>query len=423
MWGRARLKATLATCAALAVVAPVAAASVPPSRGQPLIPRTNGHIPVGFNDASYYAQGVDVKVASTARSNAFANNVRLYRRAHAQVARYYINWASVQGGGQASWDWSEHDAVINNWLDNGIKVVIGVLGSPDWARNPADQCPQPGFAPWLCPPGDHMLIAWQQFVREVVKRYPRASAIEVWNEPNMQCFWPTLAGPNSSRYTLLLMAAYDGVNAEQPAMPVLGVSAAGATSDGTGSCGRVESIRTFLDGVLRIGGSAYMDGLAYHGYDHNNNPKTDPDDNIFENKLRNHVKGTLARYSEGGQPLNGRIHLWTTEMGANTSTSQQGCQLASGVWKSCTDQEQSDDVVADHELLDAYPDVDAMIIHTLMEPASGAETGWGLVRGSPRLDSPPGTALAEKCAFTNIGYRLQTLGFSGEALPGPATCP
>jgi hypothetical protein len=394
-----------------------ASASVPPSRGVPLIPRVNGHIPAGFNDVTYISNGLHEPIPD----DALRTNLGWYRGFHAGLARLTIRWDMVQPTltQPRSFWWDYYDQILNNWIDSGIPVVVTIADAPAWARSPADLCSG------HCPPGSAYLDEWSAFAAAVAARYPGLAAIEVWNEPNLRVFWQTLAGPNVNRYDQVLQAAYDGVKSADPSLPVLGGGL--GNNEVTQPLAKNVSLHDFLNGMLADGASAFMDGLSFHAYDLGDNPTTDSGgDSLFTRTVDRNVKGVLANYNVGGQPLNGRIHLWVTEMGASTTgTSERG-----GAWclqpapaHRCSPQEQSDDLRADYDLLDRYPDVDAMVVHTLQDlPNSGSAQGFGLIASAPSMNSPAGTAFTYKCAYANMAYYLQGLGFPGTPVSGPASC-
>ena len=414
IWAWARPLLPLLACACLQ--AAPASASVSPSRGVPLIPRVNGHIPAGFSDLTYSSNGLHDPIPA----NALSTNLGWYRGFHAGLARIQMRWDIVQPGASRppGYSWAYYDEIIHNWIDNGIPVVVTIADAPPWAQAALDLCPG------NCPPGPNFNTAFGTFAAAVAARYPGLAAIEVWNEPNLRVFWPTAHGPDVGRYDRLLHAAYDGVKSVDPSMPVLGGGL--GNNEVTQPSARNVSMHDFLNGMLADGASAYMDGLSFHGYDYNDNPTTDQSGNdLFSRNIRN-VKGLLANYSEGGQPLNGRMHLWVTEAGASTT----GTSAKGGDWcleplpaHQCSRQDQSNDLRADYDLYDRYPDVDVMLVHTLQElPNWGPAQGYGLIGSGPSMNSPPGTQFTYKCAYTNMGFYLQSLGFPGTPVARPVPC-
>lgn len=419
----------------------LAGADVAPSRGVPLIARTAGpngvlHAPVGFNDITY--DGIVPGNGLTAAE--LANNLSWYQGGHETIARYTVNWAWAQGAAGAHESWY-FDSVVKNWLDHGIKVLLTVIGSPTFAISGTDFCPS---ATW-CPPSDDPIgqSEFGSFLTDLTRHvtgigdspsdnpYTSAEAaniagIEIWNEPNLTWAWQTKLGPDAARYTRLLTAGYNGVKAVAPSLPVIG----GALSnfEGPSVTAGNQSLHDFLNLMLTLSANTHMDGLSIHNYDVNDNPVTDPQapppatpTDLFDRTIRTNVKGVLQNYTENGQPLNGRMHIWITEMGASTTGS---CAFPAG-WHTCKLQDQSDDVRNDYHQYDAnFPDVDAMFIHTLQDLAGTApDAGYGLINNQPPMSSPVGTTFSYKCSYTNISYDLQQLGFPGTTVSGPVTCP
>lgn len=136
--------------------------------------------------------------------------------------RVVINWFQVQEKSPNEWNWTEPDKAILGALENGLRPVPVVFGTPNFVH---DFTPQN-----LWPPVDaEDLGYWQQFMRALADRYgqggeffdlhPELDELPVrtwilWNEENVVFNWNPK--PNPRQYAQLVKHADIGLTQGDP---------------------------------------------------------------------------------------------------------------------------------------------------------------------------------------------------------------
>ncbi len=146
--------------------------------------------------------------------------------------------------------------------------------------------------PWANPAHRH-LDDWRQYVETLVTRYrDEITAWEVWNEPNLDQFWPE---PNPADYAALLEATCTTIKAADPdALVVFG--------------GTAHVDLSFIEGVYRSGGGRHFDVMAVHPYCH----PVPPEQGDITGDLHR-LRRLMARYGDENKPI------WVTEIGWPTN--------------------------------------------------------------------------------------------------------
>ena len=121
-------------------------------------------VPIGFNeDYSLNRIWADSATATpwvAADADASA-------AAGATVSRTPLYWKGVQPT-RGAWNWGTYDRIIGAYSGRGMRVIVNVSGTPDWAG--VDD---------LTP-----------FVKALAERYgTRLAGIEIYNEPNSSKYW------------------------------------------------------------------------------------------------------------------------------------------------------------------------------------------------------------------------------------------
>lgn len=327
---------------------PAATTSVPPETTGPPAPVSQSRPPLfGFND-----QSIGYSLATPAQ------DAELSRRGGATVARVTFDWRWAEPN-PGQWDLARYDALYRELTARGIRPVWVLLFAPHWAWDDSVRCDQ-WHEDCTYPPARTHDADWKAMVETVVRRYPQSAAIEVWNEPNLHWFWQPKADP--VRYTELLVEAHDVVKAVDPQMPVLG----GSVLDLPVTNETEVSLADFVGTIYAQGGGPAMDGIAVHLYPH-----------AYEDWVRSGLDHIRAVRDSAGDATKS---IWVTEVGASTTDPQP--------LLSVSDQGQADVLTNAYRRMAAMPDVRAVIVHTLIEPArGGAERGYGLVR--PDLTPKP----------------------------------
>jgi hypothetical protein len=124
-------------------------------------------------------------------------------------------------------------------LPAGTKVIIDVVGTPQWETGSSDD---------HTPPADPADFA--AFIKTIAHAWAgKVAAYEIWNEEDASRWWT--GGPDPAAYTRLLQAAYPAVKSADPAAEVV---LGGLTGNDY----------NFLQGVYQAGGKGYFDAVGVH---------------------------------------------------------------------------------------------------------------------------------------------------------------
>jgi hypothetical protein len=195
-------------------------------------------------------------------------------------------------------------------VDQGLTPIVTVRGTPEWAQQ------IPGSA---CGPiKPEALDAFAAFMRELVARYSQAPYHvrywEIWNEPDADTGVPgnspfgCWGDPKDSYYgggyyAEMLKRVYPAIKQADPsAQVVLGGLLLDCDPDHP-PAGKDCHAAHFFEGVLRNGGGAAFDILAFHGYAYWSREKKDWDLSTWSarggailGKL-SFLRAVLARYN------------------------------------------------------------------------------------------------------------------------------
>jgi hypothetical protein len=306
---------------------------------------------------------------------------QLFAQLGANVQRLDVPWKLVQPQ-PGKWDWTYPDLAYNAAAKRGIGTVAMISSVPPWAakQDLTLSCVVAPSAP-SCqrPPAPNHLGDFGRFIGALAKRYPKLSAIEIFNEPNLGSFtWQPASDPEY--YAQVLRAAHDGENGLSPRVPV--ISGGVTPLPDPAPSGSVDPIE-FLQRIYRAGARGAMDGIGVHPYPGISAPY-DPATSRYHRLM-----AAVRSVRDGAGDRN--LPLWITEVGYTTtggprfavSAEQQTRwlpDLVSAAFKS--------------------KDVDAVLVHTLVDESgssSAFETGFGLLR----------TDLTPKPVFTRLAAAVR----------------
>jgi hypothetical protein len=285
--------------------------------------------------------------------------------AGATTFRYVVDWRLVQPEPQ-TWHWSFYDAAYRALVARGIRPLLTIAWAPGWARSEERSCTSQDCT---YPPHPGHDVEWREFARKVAQRYPQAAAIEVWNEPNLTYSWKPW--PDPARFTQLLRLAYAGVKQARPDMPVV-----------AGGFGNLQSahetgipFELYLKRVYAAGARGRMDAIGIHPY------PGGAGDRILDATLRQ-ARAVRDAAGDRGTPL------WATEIGL-TTTGRVGI---------VSEEVQASELVRMYRKLAAMEDVEAFIVHTMVEQRApflaGELQGYGVLRLGSLRPKPAYCALA-----------------------------
>jgi hypothetical protein len=282
-------------------------------------------IPVGFNE-DYSLTRI---WADSATANPWvAADADAAAAAGATVSRTPLYWRGVQPT-KGSWNWGAYDRIINTYAARGMRVIVNVSGTPDWAT--ADD---------LTP-----------FVKALANRYgTRLFGIEIYNEPNSAKYWGGPADP--AAYTRLLCAGYRGAQAANVRLPIAGGSLAPNMKSVNGDM----RMDWFLNAMFQNGAAACMDVISFHPYPFSTDV-TSPT-SLFQQEFAQ-IRKTRDYWAPG-------MRLWVSETGLSLQTA--------GITQAL----QATTIPAIYDTIAAMPqkDVDVVVIHTLVQ--SSGTLGYGL---------------------------------------------
>jgi polysaccharide biosynthesis protein PslG len=287
------------------------------------------------------------------------------------ASHFPIDWASVERE-QGRYDWTIPDGIYAAMRAQSLEPVMVISNAPDWARDPAATCQaQRGC---MFPPLAQHDDAWQAFVQAAVERFPDVTAVEVWNEPNIERFWAPQ--PDPARYVELLAAAHDAVAAAGSGAPVIvgGLVASPRTTSVPAS--------DFLRQVYAQGCACDFEGIGSHPF-----PRVKPLLETMWNRLTNL---TEVRDANGDSAT----PIWITEVGVTSDPNQ-----AAGV----TAEEQGDELIRLYRSIEGH-NIAAFLIYRLIDDVAGGEGPFFAQMGvlSPDLEPKPaycelGNAIGTAC--------------------------
>jgi hypothetical protein len=212
--------------------------------------------------------------------------------------------------------WFFYDGVVDQAHENGLRLMVSVVGAPAWTRSDGTE---------NGPPDDYGQYA--AFLTEMLERYEgKIDAIEVWNEQNLDREWATANGVNPEDYVQFLQVANEAIKAHDPNIIV--ISGALAPTGGGDWVSWIDDFQ-WLDRALAAGLLDYADCVGAHHNGYNIGPDvtyeeapSDPQGAtaIFRGPFDNahhswSFKSTLDTYAEKVQAIDPDMKLCVTEFG------------------------------------------------------------------------------------------------------------
>ncbi len=226
-----------------------------------------------------------------------------------------IQWWLVKPEPTAD-QWFFYDAVVDEAHNAGLRVMLSVVGAPEWTRAAGGE---------NGPPDDYNEYA--KFLTELLQRYDgKVHAIEVWNEQNLDREWTTANGVSPEDYVRFLEVAHTAIKAQDPNVIVI----SGALSP-TGGGDGISWLDDFawLDRALAAGLLDYADCVGVHHNGYNIPPDVAFDQTgtlpeaqtaVFRGPFDNphhswSFKTTVDTYAEKVQAVDPNKKLCVTEFG------------------------------------------------------------------------------------------------------------
>lgn len=168
-----------------------------------------------------------------------------------------VRWENVEVAPD-EYDYAKLDLAMPSAQRFGLKNMLSIVASPDWAREPGADLSRQG------PPAN--IQDYVDFVTKVVQRYPgQVHAIEVWNEMNIDREWTSTGGLNAANYVAMLRETYNAVKAIDPGIII--ISGALSPTGLDNGINAVDDFR-FMDQLIAAGMLNYSDcvGAHHNGY-------------------------------------------------------------------------------------------------------------------------------------------------------------
>jgi hypothetical protein len=212
--------------------------------------------------------------------------------------------------------WFFYDGVVDQAHENGLRLMVSVVGAPAWTRADGTE---------NGPPDDYNQYA--AFLTEMLERYEgKIDAVEVWNEQNLDREWATSNGVNPEDYVRFLQVANDTIKAHDPNIIV--ISGALAPTGGGDWVSWIDDFQ-WLDRALAAGLLDHADCVGAHHNGYNIAPDvtyeqapSDPQaaTSVFRGPFDNphhswSFKSTLDTYAEKIQAIDPDKKLCVTEFG------------------------------------------------------------------------------------------------------------
>jgi hypothetical protein len=188
--------------------------------------------------------------------------------------RYVFGWSKIMPTSDvANPDWRELDYVVALAARNGMTVLPGIFGTPEWLSESEGCQTRCSVTP---PQTEEGLLVWQGLFAALAHRYGPGGEFwdqhpelpqfpvrtwQVWNEPNSAMFYAPR--PDVFSYARLVVNATTGLRGQDPgARVILG----GMFGTPNTPIGRSLTAWDFLQGLYAVGLDPWFEGVAIHPY-------------------------------------------------------------------------------------------------------------------------------------------------------------
>lgn len=268
-----------------------------------------------------------------------------------------IQWWLVDPDPDAE-QWFFYDGVIDEAYRHNLRVMVSVVGAPEWTRAAGGE---------NGPPDDY--TAYADFLEKLLTRYDgQVHAVEVWNEQNLDREWTTANGISPEDYVEFLRVAHETIKAHDPGIIVI----SGALSPtGSGDWVRWADDFEYMDRALAAGMLNYADCVGAHHNGYNIGPDVTFDTAgstaeaataIFRGPFDNphhswSLKTTLDTYAQKVQAIDPNKKLCVTEFGWASSEGYDEYPTGFEFAKDNTLQEQADYIVQAYQQMNSSDNV------------------------------------------------------------------
>ena len=305
----------------------------------------------------------------------------LLKESGVRSVRMNASWSAIEQQGKGRPDpesLADLDYAVREARAAGLDVLMPIAdGVPYWASADPDKHSDASGQHWnrLYRPED--FDDYADFARFIVNRYEDdgVKAFQVWNEPNLEHFWPS--GTSAREYFQMLSRAYPAIKrANGKATVVLG--------------GLSKSDYTYLNKLYGMGAKRYFDVAAVHPYTGSASPDAcwrEPGTNKLAKDAFcgiEQIRKTMVANGDSAAPL------WLTEFGWSTYSGEWGVSETT----------QADYLVKAFQRLERYGYVKKAFVYNFrntywMRDEDSIEAQFGLLR----TDFTPKPAFAALKAY------------------------
>lgn len=201
-----------------------------------------------------------------------ARTFEMMRTAGIGTVRCDFRWSVCQSERDGEFDFSRYDAVVDDAAAAGVAVLPILFVPPAWAK-----------------PVHKHLPEWGDWVEATVRHFrSRVSAVEIWNEPNLD---PDLSNPTN--YLAVLSTAYAAAKRAAPSVRVLFGGTSTIPFD-------------YIEEIYRLGGAGSFDVLAVHPY-----CRWFPPEGLLDTDLEK-LRELMGKHGDGAKPVAITEQGWPT---------------------------------------------------------------------------------------------------------------
>jgi hypothetical protein len=288
-----------------------------------------------------------------------------------------FTWREIEGRCKGCFDWTEADRVAKATSDAGLKLLVRIDFEPDWARADHAHNGHPDN-----------LHDYADFVRAVASRYSPGSpygvvsAVEVWNEPNLEREWgDPINQQSAATYVQMLKGAYQAVKSVSPTTLVVtaGLSPTGWSDD------TARPDDQYLQWMFDAGLSGNYDVLGLHGNSQVSDPAAAPGsvpglaDGSFYFRRIEQLRQVQVNNGDSSKPV------WLLEFGWTADSVHP-----SYAWFAVSEDQKAQNILAAFQYARTnWPWLGTMFVWTLPDPSwnKDREEYWWAVAdpdGTPR---------------------------------------
>jgi O-antigen ligase len=304
------------------------------------------------------------------QGSALRQQLNLMREAQITWVRQFVFWDQVQPSAASALDWSIYDPIIGAFAgDPQLRLVLVLMNSPDWSRDPA-------LAP-TAPPDQPAKFA--NFARELALRYGDVvDHYQIWDEPNLTDAWGGTE-PSPAGYAGMLAAAYQAIHANDPQAVVIAAALAPTTEDNLRNISDI----TYLRALYQLDAQDYFDAAAAKPYGF-----SEPADALNVSAEALNFPRIIALREVMEAYGDSRKHLWGSAWGWNSLP--DGWQGNASIWGQVTAAQQAEYTLRALERAEEqWAWAGGLILQHWQPSAPETDAVWGFSLRSPEGSPTP----------------------------------